>query len=234
MPDQVAPHPHPDLAGYVLGALDPGETAAFEQHLAGCDICRAEVEELQGLPELMDRAAPPIEVPPGLRERTFAAVERAAVDRRRAPLLRLVAVAAALMVALLGGVVVSQLGGGAGRGQVIELALAAQPGVSGRATAELRRVDDGVAVDMEVSGLAPNQPGTVYECWFVGPGDSLERPNRVSAGTFTVGASGRASLRMHSAADLRRFPVMGVTLEEDSGDPMRTGDKIFVSGPITP
>jgi anti-sigma-K factor RskA len=232
MPDQVAPHPHPDLAGYVLGALDPGETAAFEQHLAGCDTCRAEVEELQGLPELMDRAAPPIEVPPGLRERTFAAVERAAGDRRRAPLLRLVAVAAALMVALLGGVVVSQLGGG-GRGQVIELALTAQPGVSGRATVELRPVDDGVAVDMEVSGLAPTQPGTVYECWFVGPGDSLERPNRVSAGTFTVGASGRASLRMHSAADPRRFPVMGVTLEEDGGDPMRTGNKILV-GAITP
>ena len=231
MPDHVAPHPHPDLAGYVLGALDPGETAAFEQHLAGCDACRAEVDELQGLPELIDRAAPPIEVPPGLRERTFAAVEQAAGARRRAPLLRLVAVAAALVVALLGGVVVSQLGGGGG-GQVIELALAAQPGVSGRATAELRRVDDGVAIDMEVSGLAPNPPGSVYECWFVGQGDTLEQPNRVSAGTFTIGASGRASLRMHSAADLRRFPVMGVTLETDGGRPERTGEKILVSGPI--
>jgi len=231
MPDHVAPHPHPDLAGYVLGALDPGETAAFEQHLAGCDACRAEVDELQGLPELIDRAAPPIEVPPGLRERTFAAVEQAAGARRRAPLLRLVAVAAALVVALLGGVVVSQLGGGGG-GQVIELALAAQPGVSGRATAELRRVDDGVAIDMEVSGLAPNPPGSVYECWFVGPGDTLEQPNRVSAGTFTIGAGGRASLRMHSAADLRRFPVMGVTLETDGGRPERTGEKILVSGPI--
>jgi anti-sigma-K factor RskA len=233
MPDQVAPHPHPDLAGYVLGALDPGETAAFEQHLAGCDTCRAEVEELEGLPELMDRAAPPIEVPPGLRERTFAAIEQAAGARRRTPMLRLVAVAAALMVALLGGVVVSQLGGG-GRGQVIELALSAQPGLSGRATAELRQVDGGVAVDMEVSGLAPNPPGSVYECWFVGPGDSLERPNRVSAGTFTIGASGRASLRMHSAVDLRRFPVMGVTLETDGGNPTRTGKKILVSAAITP
>jgi hypothetical protein len=126
---------------------------------------------------------------------------------------------------------VSQLGGGGG-GQVIELALAAQPGVSGRATAELRRVDDGVAIDMEVSGLAPNPPGSVYECWFVGPGDTLEQPNRVSAGTFTIGASGRASLRMHSAADLRRFPVMGVTLETDGARPERTGKKILVSGPI--
>jgi anti-sigma-K factor RskA len=232
MPDPVAPHPHPDLAGYVLGALDPGETAAFEQHLAGCDVCRAEVEQLQGLPALLDRAAPPIEVPPGLRERTFAAVERAAAgSRRRRPLLRLAAVAAALVVALVGGVVVTQLGGG-GRGQVIELALSAQPGKAGRATVELRREGDGVAIDMEVSGLAPNPPGSVYECWFVGPGDTLQRPNRVSAGTFTVGASGRASLHMHSAADLRRFPVMGVTLETDGGRPERTGDKILGSAPI--
>jgi anti-sigma-K factor RskA len=231
MPDPVAPHPHPDLAGYVLGALDPGEQAAFEQHLAGCDTCRAEVEELQGLPALLDRAAPPIEVPPRLRERTFAAVERAAASkRRRGPLLRLAAVAAALVVALVGGVVVSQLGGG--RGEVIELALSAQPGKTGRATVELRREADGVAVDMEVSGLAPNPPGSVYECWFVGPGDTLQQPNRVSAGTFTVGSGGRASLHMHSAADLRRFPVMGVTLETDAGNPVRTGEKILGSAPI--
>jgi anti-sigma-K factor RskA len=230
MPDHVAPHP--DLAGYVLGALDPGETAAFEQHLAGCDACRAEVEELQGLPALMEQAAPPVEVPPGLRERTFAAVERAAAgSRRRGPLLRLAAVAAALVIALVGGVVVSQFGGG-GRGEVIELALAASAGQPGRATAELRRVEDGVVVDMEVSGLAPNQADSVYECWFVGPGDTLEQPNRVSAGTFRVGADGRASLRLHSAADLRRFPVMGVTLEKDRGNPTRTGEKILVSQPI--
>jgi anti-sigma-K factor RskA len=231
MPDPVAPHPHPDLAGYVLGALDPGEQAAFEQHLAGCDTCRAEVEELQGLPALLDRAAPPIEVPPGLRERTFAAVERAAAGRRRGPLLRLAAVAAALVVALVGGVVVSQLGGG-GRGQVIELALNAQPGKTGQATVQLRREGAGVAVDMEVSGLAPNPPGSIYECWFVGPGDTLQQPNRVSAGTFTVGAGGRASLHMHTGADLRRFPVMGVTLETDGGNPVRTGEKILGSPPI--
>jgi hypothetical protein len=79
-------------------------------------------------------------------------------------------------------------------------------------------VGDGLAITMEVSGLAPNPPGSVYECWYVGPGDSLERPNRVSAGTFTVGADGRASLRLHSAADLQRYPAMGVTLERDRGN----------------
>jgi anti-sigma-K factor RskA len=230
MPDHVAPHP--DLAGYVLGALDPGETAAFEQHLAGCDACRAEVQELQGLPALMEQAAPPVAVPPGLRERTFAAVEQAAAgSRRRGPLLRLAAVAAAVVIALVGGVVVSQFGGG-GRGEVVELVLAASAGQPGRATAEIRQAEDGVVIDMEVTGLAANQADSVYECWFVGAGDTLEQPNRVSAGTFRVGADGRASLRLHSAADLKRFPVMGVTLEKDRGNPARTGEKILVSRPI--
>jgi Putative zinc-finger len=27
--------PHPDLAGYLFGILDPGETQAFRAHLAG-------------------------------------------------------------------------------------------------------------------------------------------------------------------------------------------------------
>jgi hypothetical protein len=34
-------------------------------------------------------------------------------------------------------------------------------------------VGDGLAITMEVSGLAPNPPGSVYECWYVGPGDTL-------------------------------------------------------------
>jgi anti-sigma-K factor RskA len=230
---ELAPHPHPDLGGYVLGALEPAERADFEEHLAGCERCQAEVAELRGLPELLEQAAPPVEVPPSLRERTFAAVERAAAQQRRRQRLRLALTAAAaclvLVVAFVGGYALSQVGPFADRGRVIEFALAAPDGGAARATAKVRQVGDGLAITMEVSGLAPNPPGSVYECWYVGPGDSLERPNRVSAGTFTVGADGRASLRMHSAADLQRYPAMGVTLERDRGNPARTGDKVLVS-----
>jgi anti-sigma-K factor RskA len=229
MPEHVAPHP--DLAGYLLGALDPAEAAAFEQHLEGCEACRAEVAELRGAAELLERAAPPVELPPGLRERTFAAVERAASGERRGRRLRLAAVAAAVVVALFGGMLVSQSGPFGERGQVVELALRDPEGGPGRASATIRRVDGSLQVDMEVSGLAPNPPGTTYECWFVGAGDTLERPNRVSAGTFTVGGDGRASLHLTSGADLDRFPTMGVTLEADGGDPRRTGDKALVSQP---
>jgi anti-sigma-K factor RskA len=230
---ELAPHPHPDLGGYVLGALEPAERADFEEHLAGCERCQAEVAELRGLPALLEQATPPVEVPPWLRERTFAAVERAAAQQRRRRRVRLALTAAAaclvLVVAFAGGYTLSQVGPFADRGRVIAFALAAPDGGAARATAKVRQVGDGLAITMEVSGLAPNPPGSVYECWYVGPGDSVERPNRVSAGTFTVGVDGRASLRMHSAADLQRYPAMGVTLERDRGNPARTGDKVLVS-----
>jgi anti-sigma-K factor RskA len=217
----------------VLGALEPAERADFEEHLAGCERCQAEVAELRGLPALLEQATPPVEVPPWLRERTFAAVERAAAHQRRRRRLRLALTAAAaclvLVVAFAGGYTLSQVGPFADRGRVIAFALAAPDGGAARATAKVRQVGDGLAITMEVSGLAPNPPGSVYECWYVGPGDSVARPNRVSAGTFTVGADGRANLRLHSAADLQRYPAMGVTLERDRGNPARTGDKVLVS-----
>jgi hypothetical protein len=92
-------------------------------------------------------------------------------------------------------------------------------------------VGQGREVRLTVHGLPPNPPGTYYECWFVGAGDTEQRPNRVSAGTFTVGSDGSASVRMISAADASRFPRMGVTLEPDDGNPARTGPKYLVTAP---
>jgi anti-sigma factor RsiW len=87
MLDAGAPH-HEDLAGYVLGALEPDELAAFEEHLAGCELCRAEVAELQGVPRLLRLAAPALPVLAGLRERTLRGPRAGAgwVDRRPPPL----------------------------------------------------------------------------------------------------------------------------------------------------
>jgi len=76
MPDNAAPHV--EVAGYALGKLDDDETVAFEAHLAECDDCRRELEELRELPELLARAAPPVQLPDTLRFRTLAAVREAA------------------------------------------------------------------------------------------------------------------------------------------------------------
>ncbi len=42
-------------AAYVLGALSPAERREFEDHLAGCEACRASVAELAGMPGLLGR-----------------------------------------------------------------------------------------------------------------------------------------------------------------------------------
>ena len=52
----MTPDPYATSAGpYVLGALNPEERHAFEQHLRECPDCRAEVRDLAGLPGLLSR-----------------------------------------------------------------------------------------------------------------------------------------------------------------------------------
>ncbi|WP_314323305.1 zf-HC2 domain-containing protein [Paenarthrobacter ilicis] len=45
---------HQLLGAYLLGGLEPGEERAFEDHLTVCSECRAELEELESLPALLD------------------------------------------------------------------------------------------------------------------------------------------------------------------------------------
>jgi anti-sigma-K factor RskA len=62
--DQAAP--------YALGALDDAERQSFEEHLATCAICTAEVDELTNVAGLLASAAPAVAPPAGLRERILA------------------------------------------------------------------------------------------------------------------------------------------------------------------
>jgi anti-sigma factor RsiW len=73
--------PHIEVAAHVLGKQEADEGEAFAAHLSGCAECRRQVEELQGLPELLARAAPATPLPEGLRGRTLALVRQAAARR---------------------------------------------------------------------------------------------------------------------------------------------------------
>ncbi|WP_202233366.1 anti-sigma factor family protein [Actinacidiphila reveromycinica] len=94
--------PHADVGAYLLGALDDAEMSAFEEHLAGCDACGRELDELSGvvpvLAELREDGVG-LPEPPGdaLLDRLLRRVadERRARRRRR---LTAVAVAAVLVV----------------------------------------------------------------------------------------------------------------------------------------
>ncbi len=73
--------------------------------------------------------------------------------------------------------------------------------------------------------------GEFYELWFVGPGDTLAEPNRISAGTFHPDEEGRSHVTFAAAVDPAKYPVLSVTAEPGDGDPRRTGSEVLRSQP---
>jgi anti-sigma-K factor RskA len=258
------PHsePHPDVAGYLLGTLEPEEARRFAEHLDSCDACREEVEQLAGLPTLLSDLPPPVAVPAGLEERTFAAIEAAATAGRppdlsasnrtpapeqpdapgapggtvipmkrppkkgwRHPPLLALAAAAVLVIGLAVGIVAAQ--GGSSNAPAATIRLVAVGGGPAHGTATVRATSGGLTIDMTVQDLAPSRPGTFYTCWLVGPGDTLAHQNRVSVGSFVVRGTAPVEVHWTTAANVRQFPQLGVTLEPDNGNPRHQGPKVL-------
>jgi anti-sigma factor RsiW len=205
----------PLLGGYVLRALEPDEMEAVREHLPRCSACAAEHASLAGLPALLDLAAPmdrPEEpLSPGFEE---ALLDRFARDRdtppgerrrRRRPRLAWtrprVAVVSALAAAAVTFVVMVALRSDpappASRSFVLRLHPAAgEP--AARARVALYRVRGGTGAHLWVSGLRPG-PGRVYEVLCEGKGLSA------SAGTFRADRTGRAEVRLTTAARVGEY-----------------------------
>ena len=150
--------------------------------------------------------------------------ERATAAPARGPWL---AVAAAV-VALVGGVVVVRTVTN-GNGGVVEFA-GTMVGPDGEsAPADLRVVATGIGrvVDLDTEALPILPTGELYEVWFVGPGDTPESPNRISAGTFHPDRAGRTDVRLAAAVDPTLFPIVEVTAEPGDGDPRATGPVVL-------
>jgi anti-sigma factor RsiW len=75
---------HHDAAGWVLGALDPGDAAAFEAHLQDCSECQVSVAEFEATARALKSAAPAVEPPPDLETKTLAAVQLAVIEAKGA------------------------------------------------------------------------------------------------------------------------------------------------------
>jgi hypothetical protein len=91
---------HVDVGAYALGLLEDQDKAAFESHLATCEICRTELSALSPMGELL-RGLDPVEVSGEVEPPVDLLRKRAAVSRRRRRWQVLVAAAACAV--LLGG-----------------------------------------------------------------------------------------------------------------------------------
>ncbi|MET0306742.1 MAG: anti-sigma factor [Solirubrobacterales bacterium] len=210
-----------ELAAYLLGALEPGDAAALEQHLAGCGECRAELEWLRpaalSLPESVDPADPPA----ALRARimgeigTDAKPERATGGfgwQRRSPGLRPLAGLAvvALLAAAVAGYAIRD--GGDGGPDATTVAVGQPPAV----TAEMVREGDNGTLRLENLHQLPADE--ILQAW-------VQRGERVeSAKTlFVPNADGTATAVI---GEMDGVDAVMVTAEPRGGSEQPTGEPI--------
>jgi Putative zinc-finger len=95
---------HTDVGAYALGLLEAADRQAFEEHLAGCPACAAELAELSGMKGLLT-GIDPVEAPagePAQAEVTDLVRRRAESQRRRVRWQSVLAAAAAVVLLVVG------------------------------------------------------------------------------------------------------------------------------------
>jgi hypothetical protein len=146
---------------------------------------------------------------------------RPAPSRARRRRLMLVAAAAGIVVLAGVGTLVRAADDDGGREFTVagtELA----PEASAVATVE--ETGSGVAIELDVSGLPPAEPGTYYQAWVKGT-DGL-----VTVGTFHM-RGGDDNVELWSGVPLERYPTLTVTLQEEGAGQESSG-RVVLSGDV--
>ena len=210
-----------DIGAYLLGALTDLERQAFERHMRGCDHCQEELERLRPAADALPGSVMQLEPPPGLKKRLMAEVNsdpRTESSPRRFSLPRiprLALVAATLLLGLVIGFSVAQLGGDDTR-TVTATVAKAMPQAGG----ELEIGDDRATLDLhDMPDLGASR---VYQVWYQ-HGDRL-----VPTRTFEVGGSGVGRVDLPDVGDARGVYV---TREPRGGAQVPSEDPI-VSVPL--
>jgi len=220
---------HDLIAAYALDALDESERREFEEHLAGCERCREELESLRDAAAALAYVPEGPAPPPALRERVLQRVHDEKASnvvplRRRVALpavatVAAVAAAAAIVLAVWASSLSSSLD--TKNAALAVLSNAASQRTSLGTASEVVVAPDGRAV--VVSGLSRAPRGKTYELWVL-DGKSV-RP----AGTFSRGASGSPILL---ARRVPRGSQVGLSLERSGGRTDHPTTIIGVSRPL--
>src|SRR5215211_5819028 len=207
-----------DLLGpYVMGTLEPYEEREVEDHLQRCTSCRQEAQELRLVHERLADLAYSTEAPPeDLRARVVAGIPRREAGRR-VPIW-VAAVAAAFCV--LAVIITPDLFGARASANLSPTGRA--PDAGGEVS--IRGTGENMEMRLEAWGLPPCKSEQYYELWLV------EAHERVSAGSFTVGQSGRVDVRLNVPSFAGSYPKVGVTAEYDK-DP-RASEAKMLSGEL--
>ena len=186
-----------------------------------------DLDEFAHLDTLLRDMAPAVSPAPELRSRALAAIAAEAQPRsRRAgwrPRLPRLAIGGALAIVLAPRDSVDQ----APLELRAQLVAPNDPRLTARA--DVTKTGIGRVIQFDTTKLPILPKGEFYELWFVGPGDSPGRPNRISAGTFHPDEQGRSHVTFAAAVDPAKYPVLSVTAEPGDGDPRPTGPEVLRS-----
>lgn len=223
----------PDIVGYLLGELGPGERRRIEEALGRDPALRAEVERMSAI--VAELEATPAEVwepgpvppLPELPARGRAPGARAALRRLLPGRLALppLAAAAAALVLLAAGVGIGVLVADGGEPAPAGPAVALQP-VGGEAPAAAGEAvvvsSDGGGLRLSVAGLPPSPEGEHYELWL------LDGPDRLlSLGAFRVPPEGATAVTVPLPVPVTAFDFVDVSVEPDDGDPSHSGRSVL-------
>jgi anti-sigma-K factor RskA len=179
-----------DVGAYLLGALNDLERQSFERHLRGCGECQEELARLRPAADALPASVQQFEPPARLKASLMEVVEREArpteLPRRR--FTRPLAVAAVLLLGLVVGFGVAQLGGDETR-TVVATVDKAMPQAGGTLD-----IEDGTAT-LELHDMPELRGPRVYQVWLQ-HGDQL-----MPARTFEVGAAGTGRVQLRGVED---------------------------------
>jgi anti-sigma factor RsiW len=223
------------LSDYALDSLDDDSAVAISEHIAGCPVCRAELQVWQATVDELALAAPPVATPNSLHQRLMHDIapgkDQPAAGRpdwlnwlrRTAPVWG--AVAVLLLVGLFARNLIL-------RQQVTQFEDNAAPmatiSMFGNEAANAASGVIVVSADGEYGTLVvqhlPELPADkAYQLWLIQNGQ------RTSGGTFTVDEHGYTAKEIESPLDLDQYDAFDITIEPSGGSPGPTGPKILGS-----
>ena len=217
---------HPDtrdlLGPYVMGTLEPNEEREVEDHLQECASCREEAQELRLAHERLAALAYNTETPPpDLKARVVAQMSRGEASRG-VPTWAAAVAAAFCILAVLAVILTPDLFGGRALASANLSPTDRAPEAGGEVS--IQGTGENMEMHLEAWGLPPCKSEQYYELWLV------EGDDRVSAGSFTVGQSGRVNVKLNAPDFAGSYPKVGVTAEHDK-DP-RASDTKMLSGEL--
>ena len=193
-----------DDAGRVSDLL-ADESVWAEPAPEGVDDLLAAIRAEQAGPAAEDRPAPVSTLRPRGRRRT-----------------RILLAAAAAVVVVAGVVGILARPGDDGGRQFEVAGTELAPDASAVATVDER--GSGVAIELDVRGLPPAEPGTYYQGWVKGP------EGLVTVGTFHL-RGGDDTIDLWSGVPLDRYPTLTVTLQDEGGGQESSG-RVVLTGEV--